>query len=84
MNLFLQISGYDFTFDPMAQSEMAAKVINVDQQKMWLGQFLHASASKMFHEYLDNASITNTERLSLIQNLIKTTDKFFFCNYNIL
>ena len=68
----------------MAQSEMAAKVIKVDQQKMWLGQFLHASGSKMFHEYLDNVSITNTERLSLIKSLIKTTNKFFLCNYNML
>ena len=66
-----------FSFDPLAQSEMAAKIIKVEQQKMWLGQFLHASASKMVHEYLDNVSITNTERLSLIKSLIKTTNKFF-------
>ena len=68
----------------MSQSEMAAKLIKVDQQKMWLGQFLHASGSKMFHEYLDIVSITNTERLCLIKSLIKTTNKFFLCNYNML
>ena len=72
----------DFTFNPLEQSQMAVQEILSNEGKMRFGQLLQARGSELLHRHLEDETIQDKRRFSLIKDLLQTTKKFFNCDYN--
>merc|ERR1712218_57590 len=60
-------------FDPLIQSKSAIQEILINQKKMFFGQSLQASTSRLLHQTLDDESLSKNYRFSIITLLLEET-----------
>lgn len=75
-------SNDDFKFDPLAQSTSALEKIIQDKKLFRFAQFLQAKGAKLFHQYLDDESVSLIERFSLIKMVLNITEEYLKCDFN--